>query len=397
MKVVRALALILLIAPVMAGGPAALSGSTAPDVEARSLDQAAGDTRTDAWSDVARLASEARGEAVLAGWAEADVNTPDGDARGALRSSSTDFQDVGGVEILIRTWYDPVARDHVLRQGLQSRSSLDAMRANITDRAQARRSIPPFPDGSRIVLTAWWPAAGDRVTALPVWDPGENMPVATGNHYLTWQRVLLVGGAAGQGAHTLSGVFADREFGRASAVPLDRFVHQRLGPSEAEDFMLDPRRRKAAIIALGRPLATGDVLLLVAVNMAVKSHGRWRWRTLWWHDRPEEGTFAAGRPASIQAPWSNYLLDVAQDPLDLPPKERDRVAVFNPWLEARFPAGPHGGGTASNCASCHRRASYPPANFLPVGPATPDIERDPAFASDRLATDMVWGIARRAR
>ena len=71
--------------------------------------------------------------------------------------------------------------------------------------------------------------------------------------------------------------------------------------------------------------------------------------------------------------------------------------AFNPWLEGSFPDGGKGGGTASNCMACHRRASYPASSFLPVTRGAADFDRDPALAPDRLRTSFVWSIALHSR
>ena len=62
------------------------------------------------------------------------------------------------------------------------------------------------------------------------------------------------------------------------------------------------------------------------------------------------------------------------------PKTSDGAphVCFNPWLEGRFPDGGQGGGTASNCLACHRRASYPAVAFLPVTRGAPNLHSDPA-------------------
>jgi hypothetical protein len=56
-----------------------------------------------------------------------------------------------------------------------------------------------------------------------------------------------------------------------------------------------------------------------------------------------------------------------------------------------------GGGTLSNCLACHRRASYPPVNFLPVTRGSPDFEHDPAYAPAQLRTNFNWSLAVHAK
>ena len=76
------------------------------------------------------------------------------------------------------------------------------------------------------------------------------------------------------------------------------------------------------------------------------------------------------------------------------PREKDGTphVAFNPWLEARFRDGGHGGGVVSNCMNCHNRASFPDIAFLPIYRGDPDLQNDPAFAGGRLRTDFLWSV-----
>ena len=66
-------------------------------------------------------------------------------------------------------------------------------------------------------------------------------------------------------------------------------------------------------------------------------------------------------------------------------------------MEGRFPDGGHGAGAVSNCMTCHRRASFPAVDFLPITRGEPDLAGDPAYAPGRLRTGMLWSIALHAR
>jgi hypothetical protein len=161
----------------------------------------------------------------------------------------------------------------------------------------------------------------------------------------------------------------------------------------ADAIAQNPGARKAALISLGRPVRPGDYLVLVAMHIATKEISDWVWATIWWHDQPEEGAFARARPDTVRGAWRNYLMDVAFD--DALPQAADGGphVSFNPWLEARFPDQGSGGGTVSNCMTCHRRASYPAIRFLPITRGQADLNRDPAYATDRLRTNFLWSIA----
>jgi hypothetical protein len=157
--------------------------------------------------------------------------------------------------------------------------------------------------------------------------------------------------------------------------------------------MDDQAARKAAIISLGRPLQAGDQLALVGMHVLTTELPAGVWGTFWWHDRPGNGPFAAGRPAAVAGVWRNYLMDVAFDAaLPLSADGTPKIC-FNPWFDAKFPDGGHGNGLKSNCVSCHNRASYPRTDFLPIARGLPDLQGDPALAPGRLRTGQLWSIA----
>ena len=165
----------------------------------------------------------------------------------------------------------------------------------------------------------------------------------------------------------------------------------------AKQFALDPESNRTAIIALGRPIAVNDRLALVGINMMTHEQHDWVWAAFWWHDRPEVGPFAADRPSALRGPWRNYLMQAAFDAETPRASDGGAHICFNPWLEARFPDHGKGGGTVSNCLSCHQRASYPAAPFLPVTRGAPNLREDPALAPDRLRTSFLWSLPLHAK
>jgi hypothetical protein len=180
-------------------------------------------------------------------------------------------------------------------------------------------------------------------------------------------------------------------------VNLQDFYHVAVDAGLAARAMRDPDTQKAMSIALGRALQAGDYLVLIAGNLATREIDDWVWAAFWWHDRPDQGAFAANRTDELRGEWRNYLMQAAFD--DQKPKADDGEPhiCFNPWLEARFPDGGQGGGTQSNCLSCHRRASYPLVSFLPVTRGDPDLQNDPAYAAGRLRTSFLWSLVLHAK
>jgi hypothetical protein len=128
-------------------------------------------------------------------------------------------------------------------------------------------------------------------------------------------------------------------------------------------------------------------VVLLGMHISTKEIPDWVWATLWWHDRPDEGPYAAGRPARLEGAARNYLMDVTFSATDTKGAPQP---VMNPWLEARFPDGVH-----SNCLTCNRREALGTMEYLPVTRQDTPVT-DPYF-TDKTQTDMVWSLALEAR
>ena len=321
--------------------------------------------------------------------AEAPSGTPQS---GGLQS--------GDIPVLTYTLYNDAAYQHVRRNTLQRRAELDRLRASgAADMTIPNdRSIAAFPTDAIIMKTAWWPVAPGAMTALPVWDPENNPPRLGGNPYTSWQRVVAVDPTKGTPAQANAPIdFAGRSFANAHRVNIDAFYHVRVDAPLAQRLMRDRAARKAANIAIGRDVHEGDYLLLVSADMAIRKTDNWVWATLWWHDQPDRGPFAAERPSGLKGAWRDYLLQIAFDSEHPTEADGGPHVCFDPWLEGRLPDGGHGSGTRSNCVACHQRASYPPIDFLPLTRGAADVTSDPAFSPGRLRTDFIWSIALQTR
>ena len=291
--------------------------------------------------------------------------------------------------------FDPQAYRHIRHELLFATKRLDAIRhQGISDGAIAgMRSIPRFPPNAMVAMTAWWPVAATGITAMPVWDGRDQTTGTGGNGYTNWRRAVAIEPGLPSGSKPIRIEFAGRSFPQARRLGLDLLYHIRIDATEARRLMADPVSKNAAAIALGRPLRSGDYLALVGMHVMTTELQSGVWGTFWWHDRPDSGRFAQGRPAELTGVWRKYLMDVAFDAVS--PREADGTPhiCFNPWFDAPFPDGGDGKGVTSNCVSCHMRASYPPTDFLPVRRGAPDVGADPAFASGRLRTGLFWSIA----
>jgi hypothetical protein len=251
--------------------------------------------------------------------------------------------------------FDPVAAEHIRRYRLASRTALHARGA----------AIPPFPRDAIALKLVWFPVKRTGITTLPVWDNTPARADADGNPGRTWTRTIAIDPA-----------------GTGAGVPLSAFLYRTLAS--------DDEIRAARTVAHDPTLARGDHVVLVGMHLSTREIPDWVWATFWWHDRPDDGQFAAQRPARVTGAARNYLMDVAYSAES--PAEADGTphVCMNPWLEARFP-----NGLRSNCVACHQRAAFGAADYLPVtrGTLAPG---DPYF-SGKVTTDFVWSLALEAK
>jgi hypothetical protein len=302
-----------------------------------------------------------------------------------------------GSAALSTVLYNFAAYDHIRSNRLHIPSVLqDLVKNGAPDlKIPQNRTVPPFPASSIVLKTVWWPVAKDRVSAMPVWDPDANPAIPTGNPKEGWARFV---GIDATRTSIPSGETADITYDgqvkRGSHIVgmLGSFHSIQLTAEMAAGVNSDGLLRKVAEDSFGRPVAAGDFAVLVATHLTTKEIDDWVWATFWWHDRPQEGPYAANRVGTLEGVWKNYLMDVAYD-LNLP-SERDgspRV-TFNPYLEARLQNDGHGGGVVSNCMNCHNRASTGADDFTPIYRGNPDFSGDTAYAPGSLRTDFLWSI-----
>jgi hypothetical protein len=358
-----------------------------------------GAQRAHVWAIFAEITRPHKAEPAFAEWhGEAAVfdggsrldriQGPGGFARPPIEGSK--LQSSLGVPVLAYSLFNDPAFEHIRRQQLYSRKILGG------HMTASERSVPAFPTDAIVAKTVWWPIAHDRPTAIPVWDPADNPPRPEGNPYTSWRRVVAIDATRADSSEPISINFAGKKFLDVKRVTLKAFYHIKINEALAKAIMRDPEGKRAILIALGRPLEPGDLLALVGINMMSREIENWIWAAFWWHDLPSAGPFAAARPESLNAPWSNYLMQAAFDAQTPLGSDGGAHIAFNPWLEGRFPDGGSGGGTVSNCLACHQRASYPPVSFLPVTRGVQDLN-DPGIAFDRRRTSFLWSLALHAQ
>ncbi len=305
---------------------------------------------------------------------------------------------LGDAPIVTFVHYNPDAYAFVRTHGLYRKQRLDElMRTGARDpRFPDQRSIGELPRTAAIMMTGWWPVSGQGVTPLPTWSATDRtIRLAGGNSYTNWSSAVGIDPQLSESAANPSVdlVFAGRTFKAAPRVSLQRFYHVRLSQGTAAQLMRNPGARKAALIALGRPVREGDFLALVALHLATLAGGKGVWQTHWWDLQAASSAYGLGRPPALPTPWSNYVMDVTLDAsLPRDPDGSPRTC-FNPWFEGAFPGERGSNGIRSNCLSCHDRASYPRTDFLPIHRGEPDPSKDPAYAAGRLRTARIWALA----
>jgi hypothetical protein len=239
------------------------------------------------------------------------------------------------------------------------------------------RKLKDYPVKAMSLKAVWMAVKKQGLTPLPIWDGVERVINAPPHDIDSWDRAILVDPSrkiipAGEKKDT--NLFG-KPFPQSHVVPLTAFYHFSLTAAQASKFP---------------DASEGDFAVLVAMHYTTKEIPNWVWATFWWHDKPNEGPFAQDRPADtvLKGLWRNYLMNVSYD-MDLP-KEPDATphAVFNPWLEARFP-----NGVNSNCMTCHRQAVWKednPRGSFTITRGAPD-PNDPMF-KDGTKADFLWSL-----
>ncbi len=272
-----------------------------------------------------------------------------------------------------------------------------------SDPTTARTPLPAPPRRSASLKMGWWPVAATEHSAVPVWDFDPEYPGREKNPPWTWKRVVAVD-ASGQNRPIDSIEYAGRDFANPNVVSLEDFYHVTLTGEEAQNANDNWRLRRTANAVLGRNLRGGDHVVMVALHINTAEYQPWVYTTFWWHDNPDGGKWADGRPGSLDAPWSNYLMGAAFNINE--PREQDDHAyiVQNPYLEL-FQKG----GLISNCMACHARSAvHPsgmPAGYDPDVPGTTDPlglrpipfgSADRAFDDGTVFLNTIWTLKTRS-
>lgn len=327
------------------------------------------------------------------------------------------------------------AADFIWDNGYHLTPTLQALQARFAKEGTAtiERSVNPFPaDAAALKVVLWLvkdgasPQSERGLTALPVWNP-DYPPPAGGlpPMHTTWRNGVAVDpdGRYPEGSLqrvNVNGTVAAPNLVDAPVVSLKRFYAHRLVTAEdvadARAFMAmlssAAGEQERLVTNAGQTPEVGDYLVLLGMHVTTKELDDWTFQTFWWMPSPHIAPFGADRPASVRAPFDNYLMCTAYSPVSPKGPGGALPVCFNPYLEAdlgptkpytmdgrTWPADPMA-GTRTNCQNCHRRAAYPA--FDAKAPASADFGHvyndgyrsgnEPYF--DRLLkTDFLWSIA----
>lgn len=329
------------------------------------------------------------------------LNTPNqfGKAPGIIR------KDLPSGLLTVNSYNDDAHR-YIIGRQLYLKKTLDDLAKN----GQALN----FPRRSVVVKTVWWivkkDATKDDPNPLPVWDEKVRRPDRKYG-FQAWDRVVGVYPADDdpadvpkkdirfynsdfkvEGKPTARQEFVPRTGCRV--VSLKRLFHFPITDEQAK-AVPEGVRKEYKRFYNGRDIQAGDYAALIGFHFTTKEIPEWVWATLWWHDNPDSTSeFAKGRPDDkvLPRPWRNYLMNVAYS-MDLPSEGGDAKlphSCYNPYLEAVFTRG-----IRSNCMTCHRRAVWPDASFVPVTEGSPKSD-DPDLKG-KLRLDFLWSLYNESR
>ncbi|HST37807.1 MAG TPA: hypothetical protein VLK25_14415 [Allosphingosinicella sp.] len=335
---------------------------------------------------------------------------PAGLADGTIFESNGDIMIAGVI-------YNPPAYLATRGRRLFQGSTLDGMmRSPPTPPGQNAR-MPAMPAGSIALKPMMWPIAAEGYTALPVWDnPGSDNDSYAGFEIQSlWPRAVAVTqgpvptGARADVTYLYNVKQSDgttdlgpNTYRQAEVFSLANFYAFRFPDLAA----LDPCDRAildaSAWWAYNRPFQAGDALAVVAMHIMTKEQPAWTFQSVWWHDRPNDGVYAAGRPdlRLARGPWRHYLMASTYG-LSAVPGGNSYPVAFNPYIEL---AADH--PIRTNCMNCHHRAAWPRKPRNPHGsyeapsPPGPDslamFDWTSPIFNGLLQTDALWSIPDRA-
>lgn len=305
--------------------------------------------------------------------------------------------------------YSPDAYNWIRNNNLYLASTLQGLRPSPSP--PSTKQMAPMPPGSVVLKPMMWPVKKGGFTALPIWDnPQSDDGVYAGYEIQSkWPRAVAVtttptAQIVPSEVTFLHGItmngkpLGPNTYKSPQVVGTDRFY--RFRPEVAKLAACDRAILDAsAWWAYNRMFEQGDELILVAMHIITKEQPAWTFQSVWWHDKPDTGPYAADRPnippSQAPGPWRHYLMTITYGWPEAPGGTTWPIA-FNPYIEL---AADH--PIATNCMNCHHRAAWPGSatDYLaPNGPGALDMfayDNNPIF-NGLIGVDSMWAISDRA-
>lgn len=308
--------------------------------------------------------------------------------------------------ILVSVAYNPPAAQHAISNRLFYESTLKQLMA------QGYTEVPNFPANAIVIKPVFKiiPKNVDRgIYAFPGWPgPGAAKP-NSGFGEAAWNSCVYVdiNRPIGLGGNS-NDAGCDRRT-PANTFYLSDFIHTRITAENAPFLSAQ----------LNKPVAAGDIAILIGMHLTSRENKMWTWQTFWWvadPDRPlspSSPAIASARPlAYLDGAARHYAMALAYStvspaqPITKGKNVGAPVYGYNPYLEAGFGPDVFAGisrpingtinantGIESNCMTCHNLAAYAPAP-KPIMPYATDFYMsitDPIF-DNTLRSDFSWTI-----
>ena len=295
--------------------------------------------------------------------------------------------------------YNPAAAKHIRDQHLFDEKVLNRLLQERLSSPPSEREIPPFPEGSIVIKTAWEVLAVQGKEAGPLYLPSDAKlqlvqkgvdPVLPLTDFDRQPNVDLTPDLACD----------DKDYSLSAKIPLDCFYYYEFKSND------DVQRinRDVGGGAIGTLVTVPAIAVLVGVHVTTKEIADWTWSTFWWSpDLP--GSHDPCVPATITGKWRRFRMETTLS--DTTPREPlpdgGRKIIFNPFLENVIP-----NGMISNCMRCHALAVFPAPVPLkdayalgarrrddtPAGCNAPDRRtcEAPNYFDQSLKLDFLWSL-----
>lgn len=283
-------------------------------------------------------------------------------------------------------YFNRAASKFIREKSLFQKTRLSCILKDQRSKVQSPQ-VPEFPTDAVVVKAAWWLVHKNGRTALPVWDPPEPGPRKLFYTMSDWKRCVAIDPHPSvEGPHTdTMPCTSGQQPRQMNVVPLSRFYYFSVTPEmlahlapqvivkNVNDQQTDPKNPMAFAVLIGLHITTKEI-------------PQWAWETIWWHDKPQQGRFAADRPSALKGPWTNYLMDATLS-ADTPREPDDGPKIcFNPYLEGQLK-----NGIVANCVNCHQNAAYPDSKNeeAKVGRGI----QPPIIDGTQILLDFLWSMS----